>query len=49
MEVHQDQIEDVYTQEAKEEIKEVLDMAPHDVVDVDTQGIVSLAAQDIVD
>jgi hypothetical protein len=44
MEVHQDQIEVVYTQEAKEETKEALDMAAQDVVDVDAQGIVSLAA-----
>jgi hypothetical protein len=49
MEVHQDQIKDVYIQEAKEVTKEALNMVAQDVVDVDAQGIVSLAAQDIVD
>jgi hypothetical protein len=41
-------MEDVYAQEAKEETKEALDMAAHDVVDVKAQGIVNLAAQGTV-
>jgi hypothetical protein len=49
IEVHQNQMEDVYMQEAKEKTKEALDMAVQDVVDVEAQGIFSLAAQGTID
>jgi hypothetical protein len=42
-------MEDIFRHEAKEETKEVLDKAAHDVVDVEAQGIVSLATQGTLD